>query len=82
LVTHRIQPDAELTKFVIEHLYDVYLSAKRVFDGQLDTESVFADDVREFTRFDQQELKALVGETLRMFVGPPDVARPQSRPPK
>ena len=68
LVVHRIRRDAELTRFLVAHLGDVWAVARRVFDGAVAAEDVFVDDVREFGRAELLDLKDIIrqSETVQL----------------
>jgi len=80
LLVHRIKLDIELIRSVIDRLSDVYRSAMRVFNGEVEADDAFADDIREFTRFDQQDVKAILEESMRLFVGKPELVRASGTP--
>ena len=67
LLIHRVRQDSGLAKAVVSALEPVYASAKRVFDGVRTAEDTFADDLVEFTRMEQLELKERVAESIRLF---------------
>ena len=70
-VLQRIQRDAELIRDILPYLKDVHDAARPVLEGTVDPETVFADDVRTFGRMEQNDVRALLGDTRRDFVGDP-----------
>ena len=68
LVVHRIRRDAELMRFLVARLWDVWAVARRVFDGAVAAEDVFVDDVREFGRAELLDLKDIIrqSETVQL----------------